>query len=186
MNKVDLRRSLLNQRQNLNPQQWREQSQQICDALQQDRKFQVAKTILTYFSFRQEPDLMDLITQNPEKSWGLPRCVGQDLQWHYWQPGWTVTQHRYGMIEPDANLPLVAVENVDLILVPCVAIDRAGYRLGYGGGYYDRLLSLPAWQDKPTLGIIFAFAYRESLPRDPWDSRLHGVVTETGIIQNLG
>jgi 5-formyltetrahydrofolate cyclo-ligase len=181
MNKADLRRSLLKQRQSLNSQQWHEQSQKICDTLQQDRKFQAANTILTYFSFRQEPDLMDLITQNPEKSWGVPRCVGQDLQWHYWQPGWAVTQHRYGMMEPSRELPSVVVEKVDLILVPCVAIDQSGYRLGYGGGYYDRLLSLPLWQDKPTLGIIFSWAYLEALPHDPWDAQLHGVVTEKGI-----
>ncbi len=181
MKKVDIRRSLLHQRQTLSCQQWREQSQQICDVLQQDSKFQAAETILTYFSFRQEPALMTLINQNPEKSWGLPRCVGQDLQWHYWQPGWTVEQHRYGMTEPSIDLPLVAVEKVDLMLVPCVAIDRAGYRLGYGGGYYDRFLSLPAWQNKLTLGIIFSFAYLETLPRDPWDWKLQGICTETGI-----
>ena len=98
--------------------------------------------------------------------------------------GEALTKHRYGMLEPEASLPLVPIETVDLILIPCVGCDRASYRLGYGGGYYDRLLSQPPWQDKPTLGITFSFAYLEQLSPDPWDRRLQGVCTEVSLILN--
>jgi len=58
--------------------------------------------------------------------------------------------------------------------------DQRGYRLGYGGGYYDRMLSQPAWQKISTLGILFDFALWDHLPHDPWDRPLTGFCTETG------
>ena len=187
MDKTELRRSLLCQRQALSPQKWQEQSQQICEQIQSQKLFQEAKTILLYLSHRQEPDLESLwaaYSQNyPKKKWGLPRCQGKDLVWHDWHPELTgtIVKNRYGIGEPEASLPVVSVEEVDLILVPCVGCDRSGYRLGYGGGYYDRLLSQPPWQNKPTLGITFSFAYLEKLPIDPWDVPLQGVCTEQEI-----
>lgn len=181
MDKTQLRRSLLGQRQALNPQQWQEQSQQICQQIQSHYLFQQAQTILAYLSHRQEPDLEGLFTAYPQKHWGLPRCQGQDLMWHYWQPGAAMVKNRYGIREPEANLPVVPVAEVDLILVPCVGCDRWGYRLGYGGGYYDQLLSQRLWQTKPTLGITFVFAYLEKLPIDSWDMQLQAVCTEQEI-----
>ena len=181
MDKTELRRSLLSQRQALSSAQWQGQSQKICEQIQSQDLFQQAKTILVYLSHRQEPDLGSLFTAYPQKHWGLPRCQGRDLVWHYWQPEATMITNRYGIREPEANLPVVPVEEVDLILVPCVGCDRSGYRLGYGGGYYDRLLSQPLWQTKPTLGITFAFGYLEKLPINPWDVTLQGVCTEQEI-----
>jgi 5-formyltetrahydrofolate cyclo-ligase len=73
-------------------------------------------------------------------------------------------------------------DRVDLMLVPAVALDRQGYRLGYGGGYYDRLRANPLWGNIPTIGIAFDFAYIEALPIDPWDLQLDAVCTELGYI----
>ncbi|MCZ0903982.1 5-formyltetrahydrofolate cyclo-ligase, partial [Microcoleus sp. HI-ES] len=68
---------------------------------------------------------------------------------------------------------------VDLMLGPSVGCDVRGYRLGYGGGYYDRMLSLAEWESKVTIGIIFEFALIPQLPVDPWDLPLHGICTES-------
>jgi 5-formyltetrahydrofolate cyclo-ligase len=62
-----------------------------------------------------------------------------------------------------------------------VACDRQGYRLGYGGGYYDRLLSSPAWSKIPTIGVVFDFAYFPQLPFDNWDKPLQAIVSETHL-----
>lgn len=176
MNKQNLRRQLLQQRQQLTESVWREKSQQLCQQLIQMPLFQSAQTVLSYGSIRQEPDLHSLFTLN--KQWGLSRCVNQDLIWHLWQPQMPLQKGAYGILEPTADAPLIDPHSVDLILVPALACDRRGYRLGYGGGYYDRLLAQPIWAKIPTIGIIFDFGYFSELPADPWDIPLSGACTE--------
>ncbi|MCG6136361.1 MAG: 5-formyltetrahydrofolate cyclo-ligase [Nostoc sp. LLA-1] len=177
MQKVELRRTIIKQRQSMSVEEWREKSDRICENLQKSTLFTQAKTILAYFSFRQEPDLGALFT-NSQYRWGFPRCVGKSLNWHIWQPQDSLQTGAYGITEPHAHAPTINPQEVDLILVPSVACDYQGYRLGYGGGYYDRLLSSPEWSHKPTIGIIFNFAYLPQLPIETWDQPLQAVVTE--------
>lgn len=180
MNKQELRRSLLKIRQSIPAPQWQEKSQQLCTHLQNSPQFQQAKTILAYFSFRQEPDLSFLWTSTPEKIWGFPRCQGESLTWHQWHPPQPRVKNSYGIWEPLEKAPLIVPSEVDLILVPAIACTPFGYRLGYGGGFYDRMLSTPPWSHKLTIGVIFDFAQFPQLPTEPWDIPLTGVCTETG------
>lgn len=180
MQKKELRQALLKKRQSLLFEEWREKSDRLCTHLQSSPLFSQARTILAYFSFRQEPDLSPLFTTT--RQWGFSRCVGKSLSWHLWKIGDPLLPGAYGILEPHPNSPLLQPEDVDLILVPAVACDVRGYRLGYGGGFYDRLLSLPEWASKPTLGIVFEFACLPQLPLDPWDQPLHGVCTDMGLI----
>jgi 5-formyltetrahydrofolate cyclo-ligase len=175
--KSDLRRSLLHQRRTLPPETWRTHSDRLCTYLQNSLPFLQAHTILAYTSFRQEPDLTPLF-QQCNKRWGLPRCLDKSLIWHEWSAARPLHSGTYGILEPDADAPPIDLETVDLILVPCVAIDSQGYRLGYGGGFYDRFLPICP---KPTLGILFDFARLPQLPIDPWDQPLSGFCTETGV-----
>jgi 5-formyltetrahydrofolate cyclo-ligase len=182
MEKTQLRRSLLKQRQSMSVAQWKQKSDRICTNLLSSPQFTQAKTVLAYFSFRQEPDLSPLFENTLTKIWGMPRCISDALFWHQWIPNETVQIGTYGIPEPHPNDPIISYEQVDLILVPCVACDHKGYRLGYGGGYYDRLLAAPEWANKSTIGIVFDFAYLPELPIDPWDKPLHAVCTETKLV----
>lgn len=182
LTKTELRKSLLNTRKSLSAQEWREKSDRLCNHLQNSPLFTQAKTILAYFSCRQEPDLSPLFTT--PKKWGFPRCVGSYLSWHVWQPGDALHTGAYGILEPLPDAPKIDPSEVDLILVPAVGCDLRGYRLGYGGGYYDRMLSKAEWKSKIAIGIIFEFAFLTQLPVDSWDQTLHGICTESGNLKS--
>ncbi|MGK7934064.1 MAG: 5-formyltetrahydrofolate cyclo-ligase [Microcystaceae cyanobacterium] len=174
--KAQLRQEILQKRLSLPKKTWQNSSDRLCQQLSTCPFFQQAKTVLAYFSFRQEPTLQPLFTTR--KKWGFPRCVDKNLVWHLWRPNDLLKRGKYGLTEPEESLPLINASSVDLILVPAVACDRLGYRLGYGGGYYDRLLGDPTMKSVPTLAIVFDFAYVSQLPIDPWDQRLTGVCTD--------
>jgi 5-formyltetrahydrofolate cyclo-ligase len=178
--KTSLRRQFLQQRQALPAEVWRFQSDQICHQLLTCPQFIAAGTILAYQSHRQEPTL-DYLFTHAHKQWGLPRSIGKELLWHRWQTSESLVIGKYGILEPDPVSPLITPDLVDLILVPAIALDARGYRLGYGGGYYDRLRSDPVWRKIPTIGIVFDFSYVETLPIEAWDLPLDAVCTELGF-----
>jgi 5-formyltetrahydrofolate cyclo-ligase len=64
--------------------------------------------------------------------------------------------------------------------VPALAVDQSGIRLGYGGGWYDRLRQDQTWQQVPALVVLPQCCVVEQLPRDPWDVPFAGWITETG------
>jgi len=181
LNKADLRRSLLQQRRQLPLEDWRGKSDRLCAHLQSTPIFQQAHTILAYFSIRQEPDLTPLFAL--PKRWGFPRCEGELLTWHQWCISDSLPRQfgRFNIPEPHPDAPLIPVADVDLVLVPAVACDHQGYRLGYGAGFYDRLFSHPRWKHKPAIGIGFDFARLPALPIDPWDQQLSAICTEVGV-----
>jgi 5-formyltetrahydrofolate cyclo-ligase len=89
----------------------------------------------------------------------------------------------FGIREPKKELrPPVAKAVIDLVVVPAVAFDRRGYRVGYGGGYYDRFL---AGMDVPTIGLAFDCQIITAAPVDKYDLAAQGIVTEKEYI-NVG
>lgn len=93
---------------------------------------------------------------------------------------------RYGIREPDAQLcATVRPQEVDLVLMPGLAWDRSGARLGQGGGYYDRLLAATGWR-ATRCGLFFALQEVWRVPTDPWDARLDAVVTECEVWRDSG
>ena len=181
--KQQLRQYFLQRRQQLTIENWIHRSHQVCKNLRSMPEFQQARCILAFKSFRQEPDLSPLYNSDrPDraltKRWGFSRCVGHELMWHYYQPGFTWTSGAYGIREPSPDWPMVDLSEVDLILVPAIACDHSGGRLGYGGGFYDRFLSRSELQNVATIGIIFAFAYCDHLPLQAWDQTLSFICTD--------
>lgn len=186
--KATLRQSLLAARQSLPAAERDARNQHLRDRLQARPELQAARTILAYWSVRGEPDPTPLVASDwgKSKSWGFPRCVGRDLIWHAWQWGDPLQSGAFGIPEPQPSAPLLNPCEADVVLVPAVACDRRGYRLGYGGGFYDR--EMARWQnhgppggagDRPlAVGIVFDFTCVPLLPKDPWDRRLSAVCTD--------
>ena len=180
--KRELREALLAKRRDILPDRWQAQSNDLCQQIAGTTWFQQAQTVLAFLSFRQEPSLAGLWGSpvGRKKRWGMPRCVGKTLIWHDWKVGEPLVSGAFGIEEPTQSAPVIDPAGADLILVPAVGCDRQGNRLGYGGGFYDRLLSRDDCKEIPTIGIVFDFARLEQLPQDPWDCSLNAVCTERG------
>ncbi len=88
--------------------------------------------------------------------------------------------HRYGMLEPRESCPVFPTHQLQLILVPAIAFDRNGYRLGYGKGFYDRFL--PTCPNAVTVGIGFQVQIVDDTFPQPWDVPVQYVFTENGMI----
>ena len=150
-----------------------------------------ASTVALYMPIRGEMDTGLLRS----RAWAegkrvlLPRCVaGQpgELDLVVCERAAELAPGTYGIPEPLPSLPAVDLEDArqvpQLLIAPCLAVDRQGYRLGYGGGYYDRLLRHAALRMTLCLGLIYAMQAVLLLPKENWDARLHGVCTEHGFL----
>ncbi len=99
---------------------------------------------------------------------------GQTLVFRHWYPGVAMVAEPFGTLRPDS-----AAMVPSYLLVPLVAFDRAGHRLGYGGGYYDRTLAtLPQAR---AIGCAFAAQELDEVPVGEYDAPLHAIATETGV-----
>lgn len=102
-----------------------------------------------------------------------PRLRQEVLDFVYMEPGSPWERGPFGLMEPAQTLPAAPVE-FDLLIVPALAVDRQGCRLGKGKGYYDRFL-----QKHPlkTMALIYDFQYLEKIPRQPHDQAVDWVLT---------
>lgn len=108
------------------------------------------------------------------------RAAGQPLNFRAWLPGDPLISAGFGTQEPAATAPSVTPS---VLLVPLLAFDAAGYRLGYGGGFYDRSLALlRAAGDTLAVGLAYADQQVAAVPREATDQPLDLVVTERGVI----
>lgn len=85
----------------------------------------------------------------------------------------------YGIAEPRTSTP---GPQADLMVIPGFAFDRLGYRLGAGGGYYDRFLADAAMTAPLRVGLCYAFQITNALPRDRWDMPMHALCCEQGLL----
>ncbi|CAN5866129.1 5-formyltetrahydrofolate cyclo-ligase [soil metagenome] len=112
-----------------------------------------------------------------------PRCLvqTQEMALHRVAREADLITGSFGIREPEAASPGAAHDEIDVALVPGLAWDRQGGRLGRGAGYYDRLLAHPAWRGF-SCGLFFGVQEAATrLPSDPWDAPLDAVVTEREV-----
>ena len=103
------------------------------------------------------------------------------MKFFEWKKGDILKVNTYGMLEPiNRNKNIVP----DVILVPCLAFDQRGFRLGYGKGFYDRYLGKYLKKNKniETIGIGFSFQKYKKIPTDKYDIRLNKIYTEKGFL----
>jgi len=137
-----------------------------------------------YAALPGEADPRLLLKRLEEKGYAiaLPRVVAKDapLSFHLWHDGQPLAPGAFGVPEPSPDWPAVAPR---VLLVPLLAFDRRGHRLGYGGGYYDRTLAaLRAKAALLAIGIAYAGQEVAALPAQPHDQRLDGILTENGFL----
>jgi 5-formyltetrahydrofolate cyclo-ligase len=121
---------------------------------------------------------------HPGQVWCLP-CVQDDgtLAFAPWRAGDPLATNRFGIPEPDvARASLLPAEEMHLVLLPLLAFDAAGNRLGTGGGFYDRSFAFRRARPAPPLlvGVGYAFQQVDALGAEDWDVPLDGVLTEDG------
>ncbi len=153
-------------------------SEAICDHIQSWDVFHESQTILTYLPMQNEVDLTSLLKNHPHKKWAIPRILPKNqMAFHVYDPS-NLILHAYGMWEPSPDCAIVPPSEIDLALVPGLAFDAQGWRLGFGGGFYDRFL---CDFEGVTLGITYQSLFVENVPYGEYDIPMKFVVTEKGV-----
>lgn len=186
--KARIRRDVLARRDALSPQQRTVASATIRDVLAGLDVVVRARTLLGFASFGSE------VALDPFLHDGIERGVGVFLPWieRFSPPDLQVSRitdlqrdvvpARLGIREPDpARRRPARVDRLDVVIAPGVAFDRSGRRLGYGAGFYDRLLTRLR-PGTPVVAVAFATQVVDALPEEPHDLRVAAVVTEHGTI----
>ena len=143
------------------------------------------RVVSGFHAFGDEINVLPLLARLARAGWetALPVVVakGKPLEFRAWVPGAPLVPGRWDIPQPPEGAKVVAP---DVVLVPLLAFDRQGYRLGYGGGFYDRTLAgLRAEKAITAIGVAFAGQEVQAVPRDSFDARLDYMMTEREIFR---
>jgi len=179
--KRELRDRLISARDALQEDEHERLSALIVERLKADQVVLSAQFILSYQPFRSEADIsaFNAWARSTGKSVAFPLCLpGHRMVAAIPADEQAIIPGLFGISAPDpARSRIVEAEQLDVVVVPCVGFNDEGYRLGTGGGYYDRYL--PGCMKAHKLGVAFAIQRMREPFNDPWDIRLDRVITET-------
>lgn len=143
-------------------------SQELVETLRAWPRYRAALTVLSYVAFGSEPDLGAVEADGARVA--VPRLMPGAGHLVLHTLGGEMVRHPLGMLEPSADAPRVDPQEVDLALLPGLAFDTSGGRLGYGAGHYDRLLPLLR-PDVPRVGVTHPSLVADALPLEAHDVR---------------
>ncbi len=140
--------------------------------------------ISAYWPMRNEIDPRPLLDHlhAQGKALTLPRMFSPTAPplFHLWKPGDALSEDACGIMAPTLSAPILEPR---LLLVPLLAFDRAGGRLGYGGGHYDRLITTLRPRGVRAVGLAFAAQEVAAVPAGPHDQKLDAVLTDLGVME---
>ncbi len=159
-------------------------SRQICEAVLSSEIYTEAGQILCFYPIKEEPDIRQIAEHAlaDGKRVALPVCRDEErgMSFYYIKSLKALRKGKFGIPEPDT---MSAEEVKDfsnaLVLVPGIVFDKAGYRLGYGGGYYDKFFGEK--ERHSLVGICYGEMLKNNLPHTENDIRVNYICTETGI-----
>lgn len=139
--------------------------------------------IFGFMPFRGEPDLISLLGQwSKTHIIGLPVVNGSTMHFYKWQPTDELKINKFGIAEPiPSHHNYIKATNHTLVLTPALAIDQEGYRLGYGGGFYDRYRAHN--HQGYYLGVVWSACLVSNLPKETWDLPVDAFCSEAGLTQ---
>lgn len=140
-------------------------------------------TISAYWPINSEIDIRSYIQaryqQGGQVALPVVDPVNHQLHFHLWQPGLHMAINKFNIQQPDGACPQI---DPDIVLLPLLAFDSHGYRLGYGRGHYDRTLyNRRTRKSLIAVGVGFDEQYVQTVPHDQYDQKLDYAVTPTRI-----
>ena len=183
--KKDIRSTILKKRSSMPRSEVQKKSKLIKEQIFQMQEFREAKTILFYVSYDNEVDTHEMIKESlgmkkqvvvPKTDMNNRTIICSSLtKWNDLLSG------AYNILEPRQEcVNEVSIESIDLIMIPGVAFDCQGNRIGHGMGYYDRLLQKK--MSAHCLGLAFELQIVESISTEKYDVKVEKIVTEERII----
>ena len=168
---------MLEMRNRLNHPEIAKKSKTIQEFVIKSKEFETAKVVGTYYALGSEVTT-ELIIKRAKilgKKIALPRVEEDKITFYELSSTKSLIRSRFGILEPS---PYEQMSDIDIVIVPGIAFDKKGNRLGYGMGFYDRLLSC---KRTFSIGLAYSFQLLENLPHDKYDKRLDAIASEDGI-----
>ena len=168
MNKQELRRTIREQKRAMTNEEIEARSAKLAELFLQSEAYRNAKTIYGYLPYNQEVRTVPMLEQAMKdgKRVAVPKCYGDEMKFIYMDDLSKVEKGYANIPEPVADEP-VADDKTALVLMPGLAFDPQGHRIGYGGGFYDKFLSQEPGH--PTLALCYAFQMLPHLETEEFD-----------------
>ena len=175
MNKQELRKSIRQQKRAMTPQQIEEKSAELLRLFTASEAYRNAKTLYGYLPYNQEVRTVPILERalRDGKRVAVPKVYGEEMRFLYLEDLSQVEIGYAGIPEPIADGP-IADDKTALVLMPGLAFDPQGHRIGYGGGFYDKFLSQEPTH--PTVALCYDFQVLPQLETEEFDIPVDAVI----------